>query len=260
MQKIIINADDFGLSEAINYGIIKALSEGIASSTLLMPNLPTAAHAVKLAAQLPDLFIGQHTNFLLGKPCADAALLPSMVDSDGNFHRSSYYRTQKRNFVYEEVRIETIAQMERFKSLLGYYPQHIDCHAIGDETVDQVFYDLAQEYHIHTTLKYSGDKIWPSLPGYIETGALIEVNGLSFINEGTHVHHFLDDAFNLLNQDKNKVIEMHFDVGFLDQFILDNSSLTYPRCRELDTLCDPRVAQWFTDNQFELISFGDLKR
>lgn len=70
MVKVIVDADDFGMSEAINHGIIKSYVDGLTTSTLLMPNLPTAEHAVALAKNYPGLFVGQHTNFLLGKPCA----------------------------------------------------------------------------------------------------------------------------------------------------------------------------------------------
>lgn len=84
MPKLIIDADDFGLSKAINHGIIESYKTGITTSTLLMPNLETAEHAIALAKDHPDLFIGQHTNFLLGKPCADPAEIPSLVDENGN--------------------------------------------------------------------------------------------------------------------------------------------------------------------------------
>lgn len=113
MVKVIIEADDFGMSEAINLGIIKSFRDGITTSTLLMPNL-------------------------------DA------VDENGHFHRSSYYRNNPElKFVYEDVRTETLAQQERFKELMGHYPAHIDCHSMGDEIVDQAFFDIACEYGIH---------------------------------------------------------------------------------------------------------------
>ncbi len=53
-------------------------------------------------------------------------MIPSLVDEQGNFHRSSYYRQQKQvTFVYEEVRLETIAQLTHFKELTGHYPEHL---------------------------------------------------------------------------------------------------------------------------------------
>lgn len=57
MVKVIVDADDFGMSEAINHGIIKSYVDGLTTSTLLMPNLPTAEHAVALAKNYPGLFI-----------------------------------------------------------------------------------------------------------------------------------------------------------------------------------------------------------
>ena len=139
LVKVIIDADDFGMSEAINHGIIKSYVDGLTTSTLLMPNLPIAEHAVALA-KIIELICRSAYEFLLGKPCADPCVIPSLVDEQGNFHRSSYYRQQKQvTFVYEEVRLETIAQLTRFKELTGHYPEHFDCHSIGDEVVDQVF-------------------------------------------------------------------------------------------------------------------------
>lgn len=38
MVKVIVDADDFGMSEAINHGIIKSYVDGLTTSTLLMPN------------------------------------------------------------------------------------------------------------------------------------------------------------------------------------------------------------------------------
>ena len=48
MTKIIVNADDFGLSEAVNYGIISAYKNGIVRSTTIMPGMPAFEHAIGL--------------------------------------------------------------------------------------------------------------------------------------------------------------------------------------------------------------------
>ena len=40
MKSVIINADDFGYSPAVNAGIIKAYEDGILTSTTLMANMP----------------------------------------------------------------------------------------------------------------------------------------------------------------------------------------------------------------------------
>lgn len=46
MKRMIVNADDFGFSEAVNHGILKAMQEGIVTSTSIMANMPGFAHAV----------------------------------------------------------------------------------------------------------------------------------------------------------------------------------------------------------------------
>ena len=126
--------------------------------------------------------------------------------------------------------------------------------------VDQVFLELAEEYGLHTTLKYSGEKEYPPQQGYFQVTYLLESGALSYIHEGVSVENFLEDDFGLLRMPESAIAEMHFDVGYLDQFVLDNSSYTTLRCKELATICDPRVRQWFEEQGIERITFGDLKK
>lgn len=65
MVKVIVDADDFGMSEAINHGIIKSYVDGLTTSTLLMPNLPTAEHAVALAKKLSRLICRSAYEFFI---------------------------------------------------------------------------------------------------------------------------------------------------------------------------------------------------
>ena len=60
MRKLINNADDFGYSHAINYGIIDSYLDGILTSTTLMPGMPGFQHAVALAKKNPCLGNGIH--------------------------------------------------------------------------------------------------------------------------------------------------------------------------------------------------------
>ena len=61
-KKLIVVADDFGFSEAYNYGVIKAYKEGIVTVLSLMSNMGAAAHAVRLWKQeAEDACMVQHT-------------------------------------------------------------------------------------------------------------------------------------------------------------------------------------------------------
>ena len=53
---------------------------------------------------------------------------------------------------------------------------------------------------------------------------------------------------------------LHFHPGYLDAYLLDNTSLTTPRCRDLETLCDPRVREWLDVHEIELVDFSAVYR
>lgn len=60
-MKIIFRADDLGFSEAVNYGIRKAIVDGVITCTGLMPNMPYAAAGYALVKDT-GVEVGQHTN------------------------------------------------------------------------------------------------------------------------------------------------------------------------------------------------------
>src|SRR5690242_5450713 len=60
VRRLIVNADDFGMSEAVNEAIIRAHREGVLTSTSLMVTGAAAAEAVRLAKENPRLAVGIH--------------------------------------------------------------------------------------------------------------------------------------------------------------------------------------------------------
>ena len=68
MRKLIVNADDFGFSEAVNHGILKAMEDGIVTSTSIMANMPGFAHAAALYHEHPDMAVGVHLNLTCYRP------------------------------------------------------------------------------------------------------------------------------------------------------------------------------------------------
>lgn len=71
-KRLIVTADDFGLTEGVNRAVIRAHREGIVTSASFMVNGGAAESAVELARQNPGLDIGLHLN-LTNKPFALAA-------------------------------------------------------------------------------------------------------------------------------------------------------------------------------------------
>ena len=73
MKRLIINADDFGLSPGVNRGILEAFKDGILTSTTMMVNMEHFDEAVEIAHRHPDLPVGIHLSLLWGPPVARPA-------------------------------------------------------------------------------------------------------------------------------------------------------------------------------------------
>lgn len=122
MRKLIVNADDFGLSPGVNRGIIRAHREGIVTSATLMVNMEAVAHAVALARTSPSLPVGIHLVFTAGRPLAEG--VDSLTGPDGRFLRGSALLDSARpDHLEREVR----AQLAAFRST-GLPLSHIDSH------------------------------------------------------------------------------------------------------------------------------------
>ena len=64
-MKLIINADDFGLSNAVTYGIYDCIKRGVVTSNAMM-NTKATELASELIIKNPDLKVGLHANISYG--------------------------------------------------------------------------------------------------------------------------------------------------------------------------------------------------
>ena len=110
---LVVNADDLGLSAAVNDGIFAAHEEGVVTSASLMVRQGAARAAAERSAEHPDLAIGLHLDF-------------GQWDYEHGEWLQAYLRcdTDDRDAVEAESR----AQLERFRALLGRGPTHLDSH------------------------------------------------------------------------------------------------------------------------------------
>ena len=110
-RSLIVNADDFGQSEAINRGVVRAHADGIVTSASLMVRLPTAEQAVAVAPS--TLGLGLHID--LGEWALRNGRwrpLYRVVDLDDE----------------RAVRAQVARQLEQFRNLVGRDPTHLDSH------------------------------------------------------------------------------------------------------------------------------------
>jgi chitin disaccharide deacetylase len=128
--RLIINADDFGVSEEVNEAVIRAYKEGVLTSTSLMVTGAAFDQAVKLAKQNPGLSIGIHLVTVVGKSVLSHSEIPHLVNREGNFSNNPTVAGLKYYFspsARRELRKELSAQFEKFHST-GLPLSHIDGH------------------------------------------------------------------------------------------------------------------------------------
>ena len=151
-QKLIVNADDFGLSECVNLGIVEAAKAGAIQSTTLLACGRAFDHAIQLARRVPQLNIGIHLCLDEEVPLLPPEEIPSLVGSDGHFlDRGALLKglLAFRNVDLGQVRAELDAQIRRCLDA-GVSLTHFDGHGhahVYPGVVDVVV-DLAREYGI----------------------------------------------------------------------------------------------------------------
>jgi Uncharacterized protein conserved in bacteria len=266
-KKLIVVADDFGFSEAYSLGALKAYKEGIVTVLSLMSNMDAAEFAVNLAKkEAPEVCLAQHTNFVQGKPVAKD--VPSMTDEYGYLYRSSQWAPSKEwspesalgsklkgtvVVSYEDIYKETMAQLNRFKELVGAYPVHFEGHSVGTPDIKKAFRTIGKELGIHNMYQEAeDDKMY-----YAHELALSNSKYIEILHTGFTAEDFMADVCGILSSPYEYNV-LHFHPGYLDAYVIDNTSLTIPRVRDLQTLTDPRVKQWLKDNDVELVDFNAI--
>jgi chitin disaccharide deacetylase len=129
-KKLIIAADDFGLTHRVNEAIAIACRDGIVTSASLMVTGAGFESAVDTARSEPNLDIGLHLNLTEGSPVANPSTVPTLADSRGFLYKhplklaaSLFQRTVSLNDLEREIR----AQIEKALNS-SLWVTHIDGH------------------------------------------------------------------------------------------------------------------------------------
>lgn len=141
---VVINADDFGLTEGVCAGIAHAIKVGAVTSTTAMVCAPGAAARLLRWAPRIAGHIGAHLQLTSGIPRLPPSQVSSLVQEDGMFPPK---RKEIRNPRPEEIFAEWEAQIE---FLLGAKIEltHLDSHhhVHGLSFVFPTFCELARKY------------------------------------------------------------------------------------------------------------------
>jgi predicted glycoside hydrolase/deacetylase ChbG (UPF0249 family) len=125
--RLIINADDLGISRGVNIGIVEAAAAEVVTSASMMVNLPWFEDALDRVQSCPTLSLGLHLNLTDGRPLTTA---PSLTRrGTGEFYPLPMLVARASLGLLNalEVAGECEAQIDRMIEV-GFAPTHLDSH------------------------------------------------------------------------------------------------------------------------------------
>ncbi|MDQ6913049.1 MAG: ChbG/HpnK family deacetylase [Verrucomicrobiota bacterium] len=171
-RRVIVNADDFGLTDGINRGILEAHQTGIVTSSSLMVRYPAARQAAELAQTNPKLSVGLHFD------------IAEWRFRDGSWE-VFYEVVDAKNAAAVEVELQR--QLALFQHLLGRAPTHLDSHQHlhKSEPAREILLQASEKLRVplracHSLVRHRGDFYGQTaeglpFPGGISTARLSEI-------------------------------------------------------------------------------------
>lgn len=243
-MRLIINADDFGLSKSITDGIIEGIKGKYITSTTIMVNMEYAEYAIKQAIENNISCIGLHINLTVGKPIIKNK---NLTDNEGKF---LYNKLQIENekLTYEDAYDEIMAQIEKVNELSDgkIKVDHLDSHhgLCKNNNIRQAIIDIANKLEIPIRREQSINEDIVKCPD-------IYYNSFSMKNISIEKLKEMVEEY----KSQNIIVELLTHPGYIDEYTKSiTSCLT--REEELSILKDAKYQGIYSE--IKLISFSDF--
>jgi chitin disaccharide deacetylase len=267
--RLIVNADDYGRTSAVSAGIRAAHINGIVTSTTVMANMPGIEVDLKAALrETPRMGLGVHLVLTADKPLLPMDQVSTLVNEKGHFFNEEDFLLHLKNIDVAQVKAEWKAQIDKFTSITGHAPDHLDSHhhvSFLTPELFRVMLELAQDYHC--SVRY------PSRDAKVATGSPYEkiensVTTLMDDYEVRHPDHFVE-AFYGVTATKDKlmailhslpegIVELMCHPGYADTGLVSASSYARQRVLELTALASPDIKAYLKSAGIDLKTFADL--
>jgi predicted glycoside hydrolase/deacetylase ChbG (UPF0249 family) len=131
VSRLIVNADDFGLTAGVNRAIAELHRAGMLTSATLIAKAAATEEAIGIARSTPSLGVGCHVVLVDGEPVLPPAEIPTLVDQrTGRFERTLgafLRRLLSGRIRAAEMEAEAAAQIALLQAR-GVALTHIDTH------------------------------------------------------------------------------------------------------------------------------------
>jgi predicted glycoside hydrolase/deacetylase ChbG (UPF0249 family) len=262
MRQLIINADDLGFTPGVTRGIIEAHQRGIVTSTSALMNSPFIKESLSTTQrESPGLGIGVHLCLTEGKPLLPRKKVTSLVDEHGDFYRIHHESAYIQVLNFDQVYAEWQAQIETFISA-DVQPDHLDSHhhvSYSDMRLFEVMLALAQDYDLpirfpppQSITPLGKDNIQRALESFSIRAPLACFTDLY----GESIS--LNNLLVVLAALPEGVSELMCHPGYADRALLEGSSYSTLREKELCLYTNPEARTALADYGVELASFLGL--
>lgn len=271
-RRLIVNADDYGLSRGVNAGIIEAAEKGVVTSASMMVNLEGFGDTVVRARSCPSLSLGLHFNLTTGKPLTAA---PSLRRSEsGQFHsmpaliaRASLGRVDS-----SEVTAECRAQIDRMIEA-GIAPTHLDSHrhihahpALWPAVIEAASSRGISSVRVPSEPLWANGRDWRAT--LKKSGLLVSTrlarrkaghpSGIHFFGISLQGgSSFAARLFALIPQLPAGTTELMTHPGYSDTALSEHDGYTWQREEELRVLCSGELRELLLRCGIELARFGN---
>lgn len=257
MKRLLVNADDFGLSPGVCQGVLKAMREGVVSAATAM--VCTSESEAALARYGPEIAgrLGLHLQLTRGAPCLPPQQVKSLVGDDGLFPSRD---EDIANPDPDEILAEFRAQAQKLRSL-GIEPSHIDAHH-HVHRLPQVFpayCRLALELGVPARGLGAAHTMALKRQGIATADVLLKT---WFKEELTAARllQLVERAFDALAEtfDGEHTVELMTHPGLVDETLASSSSYVQQREREFEALCSEEVRQGLKDMGVQIVPPAEL--
>lgn len=248
-MKLIVNADDFGMSAGVNYGILECFKKGIVTSTSMMVNTPGFEHGIELMKE-NKLDVGIHFVLTIRSPLTNPIEIPTIVNEKGEFEHNIKKLDSANK---DEIRLELMAQLNKFMNT-GFTPSHIDFHHEVNfaKNALEVAIEIAKEYNLPMRAFEPN-----SISKMNEAGVK---HSKRFLYEFTGKDLTIEKFICEVNKAKGEELaEIMTHPAYLDTYLQNFSSYNLQRIKELEILTSDEVKEFIKENKIELVGFGDIR-
>jgi hopanoid biosynthesis associated protein HpnK len=280
MLKLIVNADDFGLCEAVNEGIVQAHQNGIVTSASIMANGSAFDHAMRLCRLVPSLDLGIHLTLVEEQPLRDPGTIPTLVSVRGTLH--PHATTFMKKYISGAIRVHEVwseleAQIEKVVNQ-GITVSHLDSHQHLHmlPKIRRICIELAKKYNI-PAIRVPSERLRSYMLKMAKSASrvpqLLTLNGFSRFGKNMPLRrpdHFVGFFFGgNLHKENLQTLLQHLPLEGTCELMCHpgktGAQATYGHWAyrwsdELNALTDPRIADVLRQKSIQLISYRELAR